>query len=72
MEKNALEAFEGMRDTVPAWLAGVVMNPDQQARACDLLRACLLQVDEIMPHDLALSIEEFLKETRPAGSTVLQ
>lgn len=71
-ERNALEAFDGVRESVPAWLAGVVMNPAQQARACDLLRLCMQQVEEIMPHDLALEIEEFLIETKPAGSTVLQ
>jgi hypothetical protein len=71
-DRNALEAFEGARQAVPAWLAGVALTPDQQARACDLLRECMLKVDEVMPHDLALAIEELLTETKPIGSPVLQ
>ncbi len=71
-DRNPLEAFEGVRSRVPSWRAGTIMSPDQQSQACDLLRECMLQVEETMPHDLALRIEAFLTQTRALGSLSVQ
>jgi hypothetical protein len=70
-ERNALEAFSGVR-ALPAWMVGVVLSPEQQAAACDLLREVMLSVEQQIEHDLALKIEQFLMETRPLTSPSLQ
>jgi hypothetical protein len=43
--------------------ASTTLLPDEQLAACSLLQECMQQVDEIMPLDLAIRVEMFLKQT---------
>jgi hypothetical protein len=70
-DQNALSAFAGAAG-IPGWQAVMALSPAQQLEACDLLREVMHTVEETVSHDLALRIEEFLTESSPRSSALLQ